>query len=186
MYGYMVPSTGYLKEFNLFSYDQQVVVQYPRYENGGKIPEFDDQPTFSKVLKKAYKWAKICDAELVSQMNDHIKEDTFVDFVNMCETQHNDMLADLGEQILKDIDNIKLICIAGPSSSGKTTFSNRLRIELMSRGITPLRISLDMYYKKRDLCPKDEDGNYDFESIYALDLELFNEHMLALINGEEV
>lgn len=186
MYGYMVPSTGYLKEFNLFSYDQQVVVQYPRYENGGKIPEFDDQPTFSKVLKKAYKWAKICDAELVSQMNDHIKEDTFVDFINMCETQHNDMLADLGEQILKDIENIKLICIAGPSSSGKTTFSNRLRIELMSRGITPLRISLDMYYKKRDLCPKDEDGNYDFESIYALDLELFNEHMLALINGEEV
>ena len=78
------------------------------------------------------------------------------------------------------------ICIAGPSSSGKTTFSNRLRIELMSRGIKPLKISLDMYYKKRELCPKDEDGNYDFESIYALDLDLFNEHILALINGEEV
>lgn len=186
MYGYMVPSTGYLKKFNLFSYDQQVVVQYPRYENNGKIPEFDDQPNFSRVLKQSYRWAKICNAELVSQMNDHIKEDTFVDFINMCETQHNDMLAKLGEQISNDIENIKLICIAGPSSSGKTTFSNRLRIELMSRGITPLRISLDMYYKKRDLCPKDEDGNYDFESIYALDLELFNEHMLALINGEEV
>lgn len=186
MYGYMVPSTGYLKKFNLFSYDQQIVVQYPRYESNGEIPAFDDQPTFSRVLKQSYKWAKICDAELVSQMNDHIKEDTFVDFINMCETQHNDTLANLGELILKDIDNIKLICIAGPSSSGKTTFSNRLRIELMSKGIKPLRISLDMYYKKRDLCPKDENGNYDFESIYALDLELFNEHMLALINGEEV
>jgi uridine kinase len=96
------------------------------------------------------------------------------------------MLATLGESILKDIENIRLICIAGPSSSGKTTFSNRLRIELMSKGIKPLRISLDMYYKKRELCPRDEDGNLDFESIYALDLELFNEHMLALINGEEV
>lgn len=186
MFGYMVPSTGYIKEYNLFSYDGHLVVQYPRYEYGGQIPPFDDQPTFSRVLKKAHKWAKICNAELVSKMNDHIADDTFVDFINMCETAHNDSLADLGEQISKDIENIRLICIAGPSSSGKTTFSNRLRIELMSRGITPLRISLDMYYKKRELCPKDENGNYDFESIYALDLELFNEHMLALINGESI
>lgn len=186
MYGYMVPSTGYLREFKLFSYDFQVVVQYPRYESGGKIPQFKDEPTFSRVLKKSHKWAKICNAEIVAKMNDHVKEDTYVDFINMCETYHNDMLAKLGEKIVEDIDNIRLICIAGPSSSGKTTFSNRLRIELMSKGITPLRISLDMYYKKREECPLDEFGKPDFESIYALDLELFNEHMLALINGEEV
>ena len=186
MYGYMVPSTGYLKDYNLFSYDNQVVVQYPRYENQGQIPEFDDEPTFSRVLKDSHKWAKICNAELVSKINDHITEDTYVDFIQMCETKHNNMLATLGDTIQKDIDNIKLICIAGPSSSGKTTFSNRLRIELQSRGITPLRISLDMYYKRRELCPKDENGNYDFESLYALDLELFNEHMLALIRGEVV
>ena len=163
-----------------------MVIQYPRYENDGKIPEFKDEPTFSKVLKKSHKWAKLCNAELVSKINDHITKETDVDFINMCETQHNDMLATLGETILKEIENIRLICIAGPSSSGKTTFSNRLRIELMSKGITPLRISLDMYYKKRELCPKDEDGNFDFESIYALDLELLNEQLLALINGEEV
>ena len=186
MYGYMVPSTGYLSKFKLFSYDNQVVVQYPRYENSGEIPPFDDQPTFSRVLKKAHKWAKICNAELLSKMNDQIQDDTYIDFINLCETEHNNMLAALGDAIAKDIDNIRLICIAGPSSSGKTTFSNRLRIELMSRGIKPLKISLDMYYKKRELCPKDEDGNYDFESIYALDLDLFNEHILALINGEEV
>ena len=186
MYGYMVPSTGYLKDFNIFSYDNQVVVQYPRYETDGKIPEFDDQPTFARVLKRSHKWAKICGGELVSKINNHINEETYIDFIQMCETNHNDMLAELGEKIEKDIDNIKLICIAGPSSSGKTTFSNRLRIELQTRNIKPLKISLDMYYKKRENCPKDENGNYDFESLYALDLELFNEHILALTRGEEV
>ena len=186
MYGYMVPSTGYLKDYKLFSYDNQVVVQYPRYEANGEIPPFNDEPTFSKVLKKSHKWAKVCNAELVSKINNHINAETYIDFINMCETMHNDLLASLGESIQKDIDNIRLICIAGPSSSGKTTFSNRLRIELMSRGIQPLRISLDMYYKKRDLCPLDEYGKPDYESIHALDLELFNEHILALINGEEV
>lgn len=186
MYGYMVPSTGYIKLYKLFSYDGQLVVQYPRYEYNGEIPPFDDQQTFFKVLKESHKWAKICNAELVSKMNDHIDKDTDVDFINMCETLHNDNLAKLGEMILKDIDNIRLICIAGPSSSGKTTFSNRLRIELMSKGIKPLRISLDMYYRQRELCPRDENGKLDFESIYALDLDLFNEHILALINGEEV
>lgn len=186
MYGYMVPSTGYLKDFKVFSYDNQLVVQYPRYEANGEIPPFNDEPTFSRVLKKSHKWAKICNAELVSKINDHTQEDTYIDFINMCETYHNDTLAKLGNEIASDIDNIRLICIAGPSSSGKTTFSNRLRIELMSKDIHPLRISLDMYYKRRDLCPKDENGEYDFENIEALDLQLFNEHILALINGEEV
>ena len=186
MYGYMVPSTGYLKDFKLFGYNYQIVVQYPRYEFGGQIPPFTDEPTFSKELIKSHKWAKICNAEIVSKMNDHVKEATYVDFINMCETYHNDMLAKLGEQIYQDIDNIRLICIAGPSSSGKTTFSNRLRIELMSKGIKPLRISLDMYYKERKDCPLDEFGKPDFESIYSLDLDLFNEHMVALINGQEV
>ena len=144
MYGYMVPSTGYINKFNLLSYDNQMIVQYPRYEFKGQIPKFKDEPCFCRVL------------------------------------------AELGNIIQKDIETIRLICIAGPSSSGKTTFSNRLRIELMSRGIMPLRISLDMYYKPRDICPVDENGKPDFESLYALDLKLFNEHMLALINGDEV
>lgn len=186
MYGYMVPSTGYLGKYKLFCYDGHFVAQYPRYETDGKIPEFNDEPTFSKVLKSAHKWAKICNAEIISKMNDHIEEDTYVDFINMNETLHNDMLHELGSLIANDIENIRLICIAGPSSSGKTTFSNRLRIELMSRGITPLRISLDMYYKNRDQIPLDEYGQQDFEHINALDVDLFNEHMAALIDGEEV
>ncbi len=185
MYGYMVPSTGYIKFYKLFSYDGHMAAQYPRYEAGGVIPEFKDEPTFSKVLKRAHRWATICNAEIISKMNDHVNESTYVDFINMNETLHNDMLHELGDRIAEDIENIRLICIAGPSSSGKTTFSNRLRIELMSRGITPLRISLDMYYKDRDSIPFDEFGQKDFEDINALDVELFNQNMLALINGEE-
>lgn len=186
MYGYMTPSTGYLSQYKMFCYDNHFIAQYPRYESKGQIPVFNDEPTFAKVLKRAHKWAKRCDADIISKMNEHVTAETDVDFININETMHNDMLHDLGAQIDQDIENIRLICIAGPSSSGKTTFSNRLRIELMSRGIKPLRISLDMYYKDRKDIPLDEDGAPDFEDINALDVALFNEHLQALIEGEEV
>ncbi len=186
MYGYMTPSTGYLKQFNIFMYDGHFIVQYPRYEVNGTIPPFKDEPRFAKVLKRAFKWAKLCNADVIAKMNKRVEESDAVDFINMNETLHNGMLHDLGGMIAEDIENIRLICIAGPSSSGKTTFSNRLKIELMSRGINPLRISLDMYYKDRKDIPIDEDGAPDFEDINALNIKLFNEHMEALIDGEEV
>lgn len=186
MYGYMVPSTGYLKYYVLRQYNPGLILQYPRAELGGLIPAFEEAPTFGKALKKAHQWAIICDAETVAKMNSHVSEETVVDFVNMCETKHNNMLAELGQMIEKDIDNIRLIAIAGPSSSGKTTFSNRLRIELMSRGINPLRISIDDYYLPKNQAPLDENGNPDLEHIEALDIDLFNEHMLKLIQGEEI
>lgn len=186
MYGYMVPSTGYLKHFNIFMYDGHFIVQYPRYEVNGQIPVFKDEPTLAKVLKRAHKWAKLCNADLIVKMNKHVEESDAVEFINLNETLHSDMLHELGGLIADDIENIRLICIAGPSSSGKTTFSNRLKIELMSRGINPLRISLDSYYKDRDDIPLDEYGTPDFEDINALDVKLFNEQMQALIDGEEV
>ena len=186
MYGYMVPSTGYLKHFEVTSYDRGIMVRYPRYEANGLIPPFKDEPLFHRELRNAHKWAKLCNAETVAKINAHATSETYVDFINMNETKHNDMLHELGLQIAKDIENIRLICIAGPSSSGKTTFSNRLRIELMALGITPLRISLDMYYKPKNQIPLDADGKPDFEDIEALDIDLFNKHMLALIDGDEV
>lgn len=185
-YGYMVPSTGYLTDFLLSTYDGNLLMRYPRYEAGGVIPPFNDEPLFAKVLRNAHKWAKLCNAETVSKINAHATGESYVDFINMNETKHNDLLHELGLSIAKDIEDIRLICIAGPSSSGKTTFSNRLRIELMSLGITPLRISLDMYYKDKKDIPLDADGKPDFEDIRALDIDLFNKHMVALIEGEEV
>lgn len=188
MYGRMVPSTGYLKNFKLLFYAPGVLIQYPRSEYNGEIPPFKDEPTFSDTLINAQKWSSLVHLSSVSEINSRIKDNelSVVDLINLCENKHNRMLCELGQKIEDQIDTIRLICVAGPSSSGKTTFADRLTMELKSRGINPIRISLDDYYKKREDVPLDEDGNYDFETIDALDVELFNENVLDLLNGEEV
>lgn len=189
MYGRMVPSTGYLKNFKLLYYTPGILIQYPRSEYNGEIPPFKDEPTFSDTLINAQKWSTLVKLDTVSNINAKIDQDdehSIVDLINICEDKHNRMLCELGQKIEDQIETIRLICIAGPSSSGKTTFADRLTVELKSRGINPIRISLDDYYKKREDVPLDEDGNYDFESIDALDVELFNENILDLLNGQEV
>lgn len=186
MYGHMVPSTGYLKDYKLTIYSPGIIVQYPRSEFGGEIPEFEDAPTFGKTLKESYTWAVKTGSNSVAGINEEIKRDGSVEFINVCEAHHNKMLCELGDMIEKGKDEIRLICIAGPSSSGKTTFSNRLRIELLSRGIKPIRISIDDYYLPREQAPKDENGEPDLEALGALDIKTFNENMLDLINGKEV
>ncbi len=187
MFGYMLPSTGFLTSFRMFLYHPGFIIQYPRAEFGGSIPDFSDEPTFGKALKEAAKWGMIISGNSIPLMNRYAKTRTSaVDFVNMCETKHMKMLAQLGDEIEQNIDNIRLIGIAGPSSSGKTTFSNRLRIELMSRGIRPIMISLDDYYLGREMAPRNDDGSPDLEHVSALDIELFNHDMLALIQGYDV
>lgn len=186
MFGYMVPSTSYLKEFALSLYHPGFIIQYPRSEVGGLIPEFDDAPIFAKTIKEATKWGKIIEGDTIAKMNGYVERKLEAEFINMCETRHNRQLTDLGDRIEREIDSIRLIAIAGPSSSGKTTFSTRLRIELLSRGIKPLMISIDDYYQPKSQAPKDEYGNPDLEHIEALDINLFDEQMLALIQGEKV
>ncbi len=186
MYGYMVPSTGYLSEFELFYYSPGFLVRYPRIEEKGQIPEFADSPSFLRVLTKAEQWAINCNADMIYKMNHLVEENKSVQFVNMCETKHNNQLCELGDIISKDIESIRLIAIAGPSSSGKTTFSRRLEIELMTRGIKPLMISIDNYYLTADQAPIDEFGEPDLEHVNALDLDLFNENITDLINGVAV
>ena len=186
MYSRMLPSTGYLKNFKLRLYAPGFLLQYPRAECKGEIPPFKDAPTFNRVLKESHDWAKTVGASTVAMINAQIKENGPIDFINMCEARHNRMLCELGQMIEDSIDEISLICVAGPSSSGKTTFANRLRIELLSRGIKPIRISIDDYYKRDKDMPKNEDGEPDYESIDALDLALFNQNMVDLISGETV
>ena len=186
MYSRMLPSTGYLHKFIIRLYAPGLLLQYPRAECGGEIPEFKDAPTFSKTLRESHNWAKVVGSHTVAAINEEIEKAGTIDFINLNEARHNRMLCELGQRIEDDIDQISLICIAGPSSSGKTTFANRLRIELLSRGINPVRISLDDYYLDKSKVPLDEDGKPDLESIDALDIELFNRNMLDLINGETV
>lgn len=186
MYGYMVPSTGYLKDFELFYYSPGFLARFPRIEANGQIPEFADSPRFLRVLNDAEKWAISCEADMIYKINKKIENGKATEFVNMCETRHNDKLCQLGEMIEKDIDDIRLIAIAGPSSSGKTTFCRRLEIELLTRGIKPLQISVDNYYLPAEQAPLDEFGQPDFEHINALDLDLFNRNIADLVAGKPV
>ena len=186
MYHHMVPSTGYITSYKLRLQAPGLLLQYPRAERKGEIPEFKDAPTFGRTLKESHDWGKTIGSDQVAKINRHIERSGDIEFINICEARHSRMLTELGQLIQDDIDDIALICIAGPSSSGKTTFANRLRIELLSRGIHPIRISLDDYYLPKDRYPIGEDGKPDYESIEALDIELFNQNMVDLINGEEV
>lgn len=187
MFGYMLPSTGYLKTFNFILYHPGFLIQYPRAEMGGKIPMFKDEPNFGRALKQITKWGRIIKGNSIPKMNEYAKDYmSSVDFVNMCETKHNHQLNELGNMIESNMDTIRIIGIAGPSSSGKTTFSNRLRIELMTRGLRPVMISIDDYYFGKDKAPKNPDGTPDLEHVEALDIKQFNADMLQLIQGESV
>ena len=185
MYGYMVPSTGYLKKYKFMPYDVGFIIQYPRSEENGEIPVFKDAPKYVDTLRSASIWADVVEADYISNLNKHVENNRVVEFVHMCEAKHNAMLTEIGEKI-KNNHDIRLIAIAGPSSSGKTTFSNRLRIELMTRGMKPETISLDDYYLNRDKIVPDENGEIDLEHINTLDIELFNQNMADLIDGKEV
>ena len=190
MYCYMLPSTGFIKSYCIRPYSPGLIIQYPRYELDAKIPEFQEEPTYGRTLREAGKWGKISKTNSIVKINKKIECENITDFIQTCEMKHNNMLAELGSNIKKEIENIRLICIAGPSSSGKTTFCNRLRIELMSRGITPIMISMDDYYLTKPeiakIQGKTDIKDLDLEHINCLDIELFNQNLFDLINGEEV
>ena len=186
MYGYMLPSTGYIKDYEIKLHHPGFIVQYPRAEEGGVIPNFKDDPSFGKMIKQAWDWKELCGVDNISSMNSFTNTKEYIQFINMCETKHNDNLAEIGNIVKNNINDIKLILIAGPSSSGKTTFTNRLKIELMTKGIKPVMISMDDYYVNREETPLGDDGKPDFESLYALNIDLFNQQLVELIQGQEV
>lgn len=190
MYCYMLPSTGFIKNYYIRPYSPGLIIQYPRYELDAQIPEFLEEPTYGRTLREAGKWGKISKTNSIVKINKKIEDENITDFIQTCEMKHNNMLAELGCNIKAEIENIRLICIAGPSSSGKTTFCNRLRIELMSRGINPIMISMDDYYlSKTEIAKiqgKSDITDLDLEHINCLDIDLFNKNLFDLINGEEV
>ncbi len=186
MYMNMMPKTSYVKEFKLFAYYPQMILQYPRSETKGKIPAFNfEQVKYSKVLFKAKNWAKKNNIANVFDLNERVTHESVAEFVNLCEFKHNRTLVRIGDKIEDRKEEIKLVAVSGPSSSGKTTFANKLKIELMSRGFKPIMISLDNYYKDHKDIPVDEFGEIDFETIDALDIERFNRDMISLMNKKE-
>lgn len=189
MANYMMPFTGCLKNYTITPYSPGLIIQYPRYELNAEIPDFEEESTYGRTLQRAFRWAEKTHLQTIPEINKRIEEGNALEFVQMCEARHNEQLTDLGDAIESDIENIRLIAIAGPSSSGKTTFCNRLRIELLARGINPVMISMDDYYFEKDkICaiqnkPLQE---LDLEHINCLDTEQFNKDLFDLINGEEV
>lgn len=189
LHSYMVPSTGCIHDYAITPYSPGFIIQYPRHELDATIPEFEEEATYGKTLQRAYSWADKAKIQTVNDINRKIDRGEILEFVQMCEARHNKQLAELGDLIENDIEDIRLVAIAGPSSSGKTTFCNRLRIELLSRGINPVTISMDDYYFEKDIIckvqgkPREE---LDLEHVNCLDIELFNKDLFDLINGEEV
>ncbi|MDD6550723.1 MAG: nucleoside kinase [Lachnospiraceae bacterium] len=182
-YGYMVPSTRYIKTFDLVPFDDGFVLQFPG--NDGKVAEFNPPKKLFSILKKTREWANAMDIDTVGALNDAISAGRTKEIILMQEAFMEERIGALAREIASDKSR-KFIMIAGPSSSGKTTFSKRLSIQLRARGLTPHAVSLDNYYLNRDQMPLDENGQKDFEALEGLDIELFNSDMTRLLKGEKV
>ncbi|MFZ5965627.1 MAG: nucleoside kinase [Bacillota bacterium] len=183
-YGYMVPSTGYLKLFALKFYLPGVIIQHPQKESPNEIPVFEEQSKLASIFHEAEQWGKIMGVEYVANLNDTIVNRKYPELVRVAEALHEKKVAQIADMISEK--KKRIILIAGPSSSGKTTFAQRLSIQLKVNGLNPVSLSTDDYFVDRELTPRDEKGEYDFESIEAVDVELFNDHLSKLIQGELV
>lgn len=184
-YGNMAYSTGVLKYFDLEYYEPGFVLTFPKAKEPTTIGKFIDIPQLSKVFKETKRWISILDVADVSSLNEKIKSNESDDIIRVSEALHEKKIAQIADMILNKGDT-KIVLIAGPSSSGKTTFSKRLAIQLRVNGYKPLLISLDDYYIDRDKTPLDDSGKPDFESINALDLEYFNNQLKDLIDNKAI
>lgn len=184
-YGYMVPSAGYLKYFSIHLYDEGFVLQMPVRRDPACVPEFVPQNKLFQVLKEATKWGDMQGIETVGALNDKVTKGDVQELVLVQEALQEKKIAEIASKIAARKD-IKFVLVAGPSSSGKTTFSHRLSIQLRANGLVPHPLAVDNYFVERDETPRDEKGEYDFECLEAVDIELFNLQMQKLLNGEEV
>ncbi|MCI8418773.1 MAG: nucleoside kinase [Lachnospiraceae bacterium] len=184
-YGYMVPHTGYLKYFDLHLYDEGFVVQFPKPANPRQVPPFEPQHKVFQVLKESSRWGDMLGISTVGDLNDCISHGGIEELILTQEALQEQKLADIAKQI-KEHKGCKFVMIAGPSSSGKTTFSHRLSVQLKAQGLRPHPIGVDNYFVERELTPKDEKGDYNFECLGAIELELFNKQMSQLLAGEQI
>lgn len=184
-YGQMAYSTGVIKAFDLMYYDPGFVLRYPKKDDLNVVSNFKENRKLSQIFMETERWLNILGVGEVGSLNDKVKNKEFRDLVMVSEALHEKKIAQIADMI-NERKETKVVLIAGPSSSGKTTFANRLSVQLRVNGHVPIPISLDDYFVDREHTPKDENGEYDFESVYSLDLELFNSNLSGLLKGEEV
>lgn len=183
-YGFMVPSTGYLGTFDVKKYEDGFMLLFP-YKETKKVAEFNPSEKLFHTLKKSREWGKMLEIDTIGALNDAIAQGRMQEIILTQEALFEERIGQLAETIANSSGK-KFIMIAGPSSSGKTTFSHRLSIQLAAKGLKPHPFPLDDYYVDRELCPRDENGNFDFECLESLDVELFNHDMNELLAGKKV
>ncbi len=183
-YGYLVPHTGYINSFDLTKYYNGILLRYPTGKNF-EIPELKKQEKLFDIFQEESHWYKLLGFSTVSSLNRLAENNKASSLIKISEALHEKKLAEIAERI-KSAGNIKLVLIAGPSSSGKTTTSKRLCVQLAVVGLKPVQISLDNYFVNRVDTPKDENGEYDFECLEALDYKKFNEDMIDMMAGKTV
>ncbi len=184
-YGVMPISTGYMKYYDLVKYENGFLLVYPRRFNPTKVEKIKETKKLYATFNEYDKLHKELGVQNIAELNTWIKEGRVGELIRICEALHEKKIAQIADMIAAD-KNKKLVLIAGPSSSGKTTFAQRLGIQLRVNGITSVALSMDNYFVNREDTPLDENGNYDFECLEAVDLKLFNEQLSAILNGEEV
>lgn len=184
-YGSLLPHTGYIHLFDLIKYDDGLLLRYPDPNNPTQLNAMVRQDKMLDVFQEHSRWHDIMGVSTVGDINTACNQGYATSLINVSEALQEKKIARIAEEIHQR-GKVKVVLISGPSSSGKTTFSKRLSIQLMTCGLKPKAISLDDYFVNREDTPLDADGQYDYESLYALDLSFFNAQLQALLNGEEV
>ncbi len=188
-YGYhyftMVPKTSYLKTFELMYYEPGMILRCPLQKEPDRLPPFVDMPKLAKVFLESERWAEIVECDTMGRLNEYVQTGDINNLILTAEALHEKKIAEIADYILCNLNRFKLVLVAGPSSSGKTTFIQRLSIQLKVLGIDTIKISLDDYFIDRDK-RDDSNGAVDWESIDVIDVGLFNEHMKRLLEGEEI
>ncbi|WP_378956441.1 nucleoside kinase [Pelosinus sp. sgz500959] len=184
-YGMMMPDTKNLKIFSLKKHESGFILRFPEKERPDCLPEFVPQTKLSEIFLEAERWGKILKCGYVATLNEYVHNNKVHDIIRVTEALHEKKIGQIADFVFDNKD-VRVILVAGPSSSGKTTFAQRLTIQLKVNGLNPVALSLDDYFIDRDRTPRDENGDYDFESIEAIDLQLFNEHLRRILDGEAV
>jgi uridine kinase len=185
-YGCMVPSTGYLKVFDLNKYFNGMLLQLPQKNNPEFVENLVVQNKLFEIFQEFSEWIKILEVPNISDLNNSCSNGKSEVLIKVSEALHEKKIGQIADNIRQRKEHVKIILISGPSSSGKTTFAKRLAIHLIVNGMKPLNLSLDNYFFDRDNTPLDEFGNHDYEAVEALDIATFNQNLLALLNGEKV
>jgi uridine kinase len=185
-HGYMVPSTGYLKWFGLVPTGDGFTLRFPRRHRPTELLPLPDYPKLLATFRQYGSWLEKLEVASIGALNDAVVEGRAREIILVAEALHEGRIAEIAASVAERRDEIRVVLIAGPSASGKTTFSKRIAVQLLARGVAPYPVGLDNFFVDRASTPRDADGDYDYESLRALDLERLNRDLQGLIAGKEV